>query len=153
MATIAQFSQNLSRLANSSFLNSLLLQAIKDTEKIAISLQKQQLTEGYDSEDKEIGRYSQASENIYISEGKKSNQPKIAGQLFNFDDTGSFLKEIKLEYSNNDATFWSTDSKTPELIGKYKNIFGLDNYNLSNYVKNSLAPKFILSIKRELNIT
>lgn len=150
MATIAQFSQRLSRIANRELLIELLLKAIDETQKIAISLQRQQLEEGYNSEEKEIGRYSKATELIYQQEGRISNQPKVAGELFNFDDTGSFLDGLKLEFTSSEVLFTSSDSKTDELNFKYRNIFGLDPTNLKNYIMNAVLPKFILSIRLQL---
>ncbi|QQO97048.1 structural protein/putative neck protein [Cellulophaga phage Nekkels_1] len=152
MATIAQASQNWSRIANQAYLTSILLRVIKETEPIAISLQKQQLEEGYNNEEQEIGRYKASSQSIYESEGRTSNKPKIEGELFNFDDTGDFLEGIQLKFTNKEVSFFSTDSKTPELIGKYRNLFGLDPYNFRNYIVNSVLPKFIFQLRKDLKL-
>lgn len=153
MSTIAEFEKRITKVADKEFLIEALMASIKDTEEIAISLQRQQLEEGYNRDEQEIGRYSRATELIYLfGGGRKPNKPKIEGELYNFDDTGSFLGGLKLIIENGVAYFTSSDEKTNELLVKYPNMFGLDPFNLNNYLKNAVIPRFIFRIRTELNL-
>lgn len=153
MATIIQFQERLQTLANREELERLVFYAIKETKKIAISLQKQQLSEGRNNEDKEIGTYSRSTElNYLFGKGPKPRQPKIEGEPYNFEDTGGLFDGMTLQFDKDQVSFWSTDEKTPFLVIKYKGLLGLDEYNLKNYVQNAVFPIFMREFRKVLKI-
>lgn len=151
MTNLLEFQQGLEKLSNTDYLVELLFNAIRNTEKIALSLQKQQLNEGRDNEDRLIGVYSKSTEDRY-GPGNQPRKPKIAGQPYNFEDTGGLFDNMLLLYDDNKVSFWSKDGKTELLVDKYQNLFGLDDYNLRNYLLNSILPVLIPNIKQVLKI-
>lgn len=148
MATVIEFQKRLAKIADRKAIEKILFDSIRSTEKIALSLQKQQLGDGRDNEDKEIGVYSEATENW--PRDYQPRKPKIAGQPYNFEDTGGFFDNMKLVFGDGEVSFWSTDSKTPLLADTYGNIFGLDDTNLRNYIQNSIYPLLMLQIRKTL---
>lgn len=109
--------------------------------------------EGRDIFDKEIGTYSRSTELEYLfGDGPKPRKPKIEGQPYNFEDTGSFFDGFYLDISNGMAEWKSKDSKTPLLVQKYGDIFGLDDVNLKNVIKNILVPGFQKYIRTILQL-
>lgn len=150
MGNLIQLQKNLSKLANKEYLIQMLFEAIRDTEEIALSLQKQQLGEGRNNEDESLGTYSRATELIYRFGDKKPRKPKIEGQLYNFEDTGDFFDDMYLLFGKDEVQFWSNDEKTPLLVEKYNNLLGLDDYNLRNYLKNSITPLLIIQVRKVL---
>ena len=150
MATIAQFSQRLSRIANREALELILFVEIKRYENIFVRLQKEQLNKGEDNEGDLFGTYTEATQKIAALE--RPRKPKVAGQPYNFEYTGGLFDGMELRVSENQAYFFSTDSKTEELIGKYDGLFGLQPENLKEVISNVIAPAFILQIRKELNL-
>lgn len=150
MATIAQFQQRLSRIANKSVLEIILFIEIKRYENIFIRLNKEQLSDGEDNQGKILGTYKKSTEKIAKTENPR--QPKIAGQPFNFEYTGGLFDGFELRVFEKEAYFYSTDGKTDLLIGKYKGLFGLQEDNLKKVISTVILPAFILSIRKELNL-
>lgn len=150
MATIAQFSQRLSRIANKESLELILFVEIKRYENVFINLNKKQLSQGEDNEGVLFGTYSQATEEIAKSENPR--KPKKAGQPFNFEYTGGLFDGFELLVDGTQAQFWSKDKKTEELILKYDGLFGLQPDNLKEVISKVIAPAFILQIRKELNL-
>jgi len=150
MATIAQFQQRLSRIANKSVLEIILFIEIKRYENIFIRLNKEQLSKGEDNQGKKLGTYKKATEEIAKTQNPR--QPKIAGQPFNFEYTGGLFDGFELRVFEKEAYFYSTDDKTDLLIGKYKGLFGLQEDNLKKVISTVILPAFILSIRKELNL-
>lgn len=152
MGSLVQFQKNLQKLDDRKYLNDILFNAIRKTEKIAISLQKQQLSEGRDNQDKVVGTYSRATELESLFGDVKPRQSKREGDPYNFEWTGDFFDGMELLFSSDEVSFWSKDSKTPLLVEKWENIMGLDDINLYNYIQNALYPLIMLQIRKTLQI-
>ena len=150
MGSLITLQKNLQKLANREYLIKILFQAIRDTEKIALSLQKEQLAEGRNNEDKEIGTYSRATDLFYRFSDNKPRKPKIEGQPYNFEDTGDFVDNMYLLFGKDEVQFYSSGEATPILVDRYKNLFGLDDYNLRNYLKNAITPLLIIQVRKVL---
>ena len=152
MATLIEFQKKLQPLTNRKVLEEMLFLAIKETKNVAESLQKQQLGEGRSNEDEIIGTYARSTELEYIFGGRQSRKPKIEGEPYNFEDTGGFIDGITTIFEKDQVSFWSTDEKTPLLVSKYDNLLGLDDYNLSKYVLNSVFPIFENNFLKRLGL-
>ena len=138
MGNLSELQKGLQRLSEGDRLLKLLFEAVRATEKVALSLQKQQLSEGYSQKDELIGVYTKTTQNI--AEHRDVRQPKIAGEPYNFEWTGDFFDGMELIFEGDTVRFYSTDTKAELLADKYQNLFGLDDYNLNNYLQNSILP-------------
>lgn len=150
MANLNEFQIGLQQLINEGFLINILFDAIQQTEKVALSLQKSQLDEGRDNKGGLIGEYTKKTEEL--AKNERTRKPKIAGEPYNFQYTGGLFDKMVLLYEKPNVIFYSKDSKTELLVDTYQNLFGLDDYNLNNYLANSIAPTILLRIKSTLRL-
>ena len=150
MATIAEFQQRLSRIASKKSLELILFTEIKRHEKIFVRYNKEQLSKGENNEGEIIGTYTEATEEMAADDNPR--QPKIAGQPYNFEYTGGLFDGFELRVFEDNAYFFSTDSKTPELVSQYKGLFGLQEDNLREIIKTVIIPAFVFQIRKELNL-
>lgn len=155
MATIPQIRKKIS-LIDPKRLEELVFEIIKQHEKTLVSLNKQQLSDGRDTNERLLGTYSRATEidALYrsqgIREGIPPRKPKIEGEPYNFEDTGDFFDHFFLKVNNREAVFGSTGEATDELLRKFPDIFGLDQYNLTNVIHNTLKPRLIEQVRKQL---
>lgn len=148
MATIVEFQKRLQKLDSDTSLELILFVEIKRHEKVFIEANKLQLSFGKDNKGEIIGTYTEATENW--DRGYTPRKPKIAGEPYNFEDTGRFFDGFELLVDGKEAQFWSTDEKTPFLVAQYKDIFGLRPENLKDIIKRVILPAFILQIRKHL---
>lgn len=81
---------------------------------------------------------------------KLKGQPTDRVTLF---DTGSFYQKIKTNVSGQLVITDSEDEKSEKLKKKYgKRIFGLSENYRSEYLRETLNPKFLASIKASLQL-
>ena len=152
MANLYEFQERLTKLNNRDTLNKFLFDVIKETQRIALSLQKQQLSDGQDSEGKLLGTYSRETEIISLFEKPSPRQPKREGEPYNLEWTGGFFDNMYLIFGKEEVSFWSKGESTPDLIAKHDDLFGLDDYNMPNYIKNTVLPIFLTKIRKVLQI-
>lgn len=152
MANLQEFQTRLKKLNNRQELYAIAFKIVKQTQKIAISLQKQQLSEGQDNEGNIIGTYSRATELESLFGDNKPRTSKEEGQPYNFEWSGGLFDNMFLLFGDDEVSFWSKDSKTPELVEKYDNLLGLDDYNLPNYIRNSILPLLQLEARKVLQL-
>lgn len=150
MANIAQFQKAIQPLLNPSYLEKILFDEIRRFENIFVNQQKAQLNEGLSYKGKIFGEYSQATEEIAKNENPR--KPKIAGQPFNFEYTGSFFDGMELQVFQDRAEFWSTDSKTPMLVAKYDDLFGLTPERFSKIFDRVIFPAFMNEIRKTISL-
>ncbi len=150
MGNLVELQKGLERLSNESYLLDVLFRLIKKTEKDAIRLQRQQLNDGFDNLERTIGVYTKTTENK--AKGRRTRKPKIAGEHYNFEDTGDFFDGMYLIFEQDNVKFFSKDSKTELLEDKYENLFGLTEFNLRNYLNNIILPLMIAAILKETRL-
>lgn len=108
---------------------------IASTKQELSDLNREQLRHGYDKNGERLRPYSSLTYAI-----DKNQRNPLAG-VGNPDlrDTSKFYNGWKIDVSQTDITFDSTDSKTPDLESKYgQTIFGLTTESKSTYVTNIL---------------
>ncbi|WP_431129758.1 hypothetical protein [Flagellimonas flava] len=153
MANLFQLQERFQKLDRPKNLEKILFQTIRKNEKTLLSLNKQQLGEGRDVHGNITGTYSRATEIEYrFGEGPRPRKPKIEGQPYNYEDQGDFLDGFFLDISNGQAEWNSKDSKTPLLVQKYGDLFGLDDENLKLSIKNIIVPALLTHIRSTLKI-
>ena len=150
MANLFEFASLFKKVTTAKALELSLFIEIKKAEKHFIDAQKEQLNEGEDFNGKTIGTYSFATE--LISKETKPRKPKIAGQPFNFEDTGGFFDGMVLDVFEDKASFWSEDEKTPLLVTRYKNLFGLQDEKLRKVIKSIVLPALLNTIRKDLRL-
>ena len=148
MANLAEFQKRFAKIASRESLELILFVEIKRYENIFVNLQQKQLGEGEDNEGDVFGFYTEATENWPRTDTPR--KPKKAGDPYNFQDTGGLFDGMELLVDGKEAQFWSTDGKTPELIVKYKNLFGLQDDNLKEVISKIIYPAFMLQIRKIL---
>lgn len=146
MASIVQFRKNIAKISNQKYLEKALFDEIKRYENIFVNQQKQQLNEGVSFKGKIFGVYKP------FERENTPRQPKIPGTPYNFEDTGGFFDNMTLEVFEDRAEFWSTDSKTPLLVTKYKDLFGLEPERFSEIFNRVIYPAFMLEIRKKLQL-
>ena len=62
------------------------------------------------------------------------------------EDTGAFYRGIDLQLSNVDYELTSTDYKTPDLLNKYGDVFGLSDQAKDDYRADTLKPRVVEAI-------
>lgn len=112
---------------------------------------KGQMFQGEDTEGNIIGYYSRATEESFG--GRYANPPKIAGEPYNFQDTGDLFEAFTLQFRGGLLVIYSTDSKVPLLEEKYGNrLFGLTIENQDKLNYEILKPHLIAFVRRILQV-
>ena len=126
-----------------------------DIKRIIINLNRiNQLTKGLNSEGETIGVYSVVtditSENtVFTFEGNRYE--KIAGEPYNFVDTGDFFKSFQVQVDGDGFVIVADDNKENEtLTDKYgENILGLTRESL-NELGQKIIPLLIDKTRKEI---
>ena len=156
MGTLAQQLEKAKKLTPQQISNNL-FDFLKSIQKEIVEINKKQITEeSKDIFEKAIGYYSEATEYITTENALlgKGNKIKKAGDPFDGDDTGNWLKGFYVNVSNAELKFGSTDSKT-EIILQSDNwlsdeLFGLSDKDLRELINTRLLPFILNNIKKEL---
>jgi len=97
----------------------------------------EQMLFGNNADGEDIGEYRSESY-AAMKQSMNSRPPAMVPDL---RLTGAFHSGMKVDYTGNDLTFTSTDSKTSELTAKYgQNIFGLTPRNQQNIQNDVIFP-------------
>ena len=150
MANLYQLQENIQKIANRVELETVIFDEINRYKNVFINLNKKQLSEGESSEGDLFGVYSKATEEIAKTENPR--KPKVAGDPYNFEYTGGLFDGFQLIVKDNQAQFWSTDSKTEELVVEYEGLFGLQDDNLKEVISKVIYPAFMIQIRKRLQI-
>lgn len=154
MATVHQFRERLEPLANKEFLYSLFLGVVSGLQEYLLDFNKIRLEVGQDIFGRTIGTYSKATElESLFGQGPRPIKPKVEGQPYNFQWTGGLFDGMYIEFSKDSFTFTSKDQKTPELVAKYGDIFGLQEKDLQEALDNKIYPGFMELIRKQLLLT
>lgn len=123
-------------------LREILIRREQDVLKI---LKEEQLNKGIDSSGKVVGVYSPITEQISFEKqllGNSPRKPKIAGQPYNFEDTGSFLDGFDMMFEDMKSySLFSRDSKAEFLKEKYGDIDTLTKQNNERVNQEILRPE------------
>lgn len=151
MGTLLQLQQRIRPLRSKEVVYGVLFEVIKRFEAYLIDFNLIQLEEGRNIRNELLGRYSRATEiESLLGEGPRPIQPKREGEPYNFQWTGGLFDGFTLIIENNTATFTSRDSKTPLLVEKHGDIFGLSPENLAEAIKDRIGPAFVQAIREKL---
>lgn len=150
MATLYQFQQKLAKINSQKYLELALFEQIKRYENIFLRYQKEQLNEGEDAEGNIFGVYKQSTEDWDRSYTPR--KPKIAGEAYNFEDTGGLFDGMRLDVFEDKAEFWSDDSKTADLVNRFKGFFGLSDERLREVIKTVIYPAFMIELRTVLGL-
>lgn len=149
--SLIQLQRNVEALADIEEIYGILFDVIRSLEAYLIDLNLLQLEEGKNVQGQIIGRYSRATELFALFGSQiKPIEPKVEGEPFNFQWTGGFFEGFRLQIQGNTATFYSTDSKTPLLVEKYGDIFGLTEEHLQEAVTEKIYPAFVKAFRARL---
>jgi len=153
MATAVQLRARLEPLRDRETVYGLFLDVVKSFEAYLIDLNQIRLEEGQDIFGDLIGRYSRATElESLFGEGPRPIQPKREGEPYNFQWTGGLFDGMYIDIFPDRAQFTSRDSKTPELIAKYGDMFGLQPQDLEESLREKLYPGFMKLIRNQLGL-
>lgn len=112
-----------------------------------LSLNKEQMTAGYDSEQQRIGVYALTS-----YERMKRQMFPEAGGWVNLRLTGAFQDRMKLTVNSKEWKVTSDDGKAAKLTDKYGlRIFGLSPQQTQVYRSQYFWPEFMWLVNRQLN--
>lgn len=148
---LVQLQRNVQALDDKEVIYGLVFEVIKRFEAYLIDLNLLQLEEGKNPEGRILGTYSRSTElEALFGDGPRPIEPKREGEPYNFQWTGGLFDGMILTVENNTATFYSTDSKTPILLEKYGNIFGLSKEHLQEAVSQKIYPAFAQAFRARL---
>lgn len=122
---------------------------IERRDKVLRILKDEQLGEGKNSKGHIIGRYSKNTPS-YINPSNPPKQPKIPGQPYNFEWTGSLFDKMYLAFDDlKSYSLFSQDEKASFLQKEYGDIFTLTKQNNERVNQEILRPEmYEIIIKR-----
>ena len=134
-----------------NILRKILINRKQDVLKI---LKDEQLGKGFDASGKVIGTYSETTEIISIENqllGRKPRKPKVAGQPYNFEDTGSLFDNMDMMFEDlKSFSLFSKDSKANFLEKEYGDIYTLTNKHNERVNQEILRPEMYDEIIKRL---
>lgn len=153
MGTVLSLKKRLETLNNREKVYGLFFGVVKRFEAYLIDLNLIRLEEGQDVTGKVTGTYSRATElESLFGAGPRPIKPKIQGQPYNFQWTGGLFDGMKINLFGDRAEFTSTDSKAPELIARYGELFGLQERDLVEALQDRLYPGFMELLRNQLQV-
>lgn len=153
MATAVQLRTRLEPLRDRDTVYGLFFDVVKSFEAYLIDLNQIRLEEGHDVFGDLTGRYKRSTElESLFGDGPRPIRPKTEGEPYNFQWTGGLFDGMFIEIFGDRAEFTSRDSKTPELVAKYGDIFGLQGQDLEEALREKLYPGFMQLIRNQLGL-
>ena len=131
------------------------LETIKENENIVISAQVDQMRHGIASDGKYIGEYSKSIQGQAYAAYKdeKGLQDPAPYGFVNLYNTGDFTKGINLDYSNDYALPYSTDSKEKTLLQKYsEKIYGLSEKWMYKIINSHLRKSYQKILRKRVQL-
>lgn len=151
MANLLDFRKNLAEVSDRKVLIQIMLDAAYQLRALLIDLNQIQLESGKDINGRVLGRYSRATEIESLFGEIKPIQDKREGEPYNFEWTGGLFDGMKIVARKQSLEFTSSDSKTPLLVAKYGEIFGLTEKHMAEAVE-KIIPLFLEEICKRLQI-
>lgn len=153
VGNLLELQQRVKTLNDREVIYRVLFEVVKRFERYLVDLNLIQLEAGQDNEGRLIGTYARSTElEALFGDGPRPIMPKVEGEPYNFQWTGGLFDGFRLTVENNTATFTSSDSKTPLLVEKYRDIFGLQPRYLEEAVREKLYPAFAKEIRTRLQL-
>lgn len=142
--------------------DNVLANVLNEQEKIVyrnenkiIQLNTSQFENGIGSDDKPLKNSNQLFKGIYTLSTQLTNPKKIAGSLYDFNDTGAFLSgmQIDLDSSLTKVNIFSTGTGASDkkiFFDGYRNLFGLNTTNSQKLNYDIIYPELMQFIKKYL---
>jgi len=151
MATILEQIKRLEKLNEAEITKQLFI-AVKKAENKFIEFNKRQLAIGDNADGEQVGVYAKSTQGYADSDGISTS--KSAGDPYNFDWFGDFYKGFGLSVSGDEATIFSTGIGSGDKANflTTNNLFGLNDDNLSNVIREEILPFINNFARRTLKI-
>lgn len=128
---------------------------IEKHENDIVRLQTSQLDEGMGEDGNILENANPIFSGHYTMATQMINPNKIAGDLYNFFETGAFLSGLQLQMSNDKLSFqlFSTGTGSGDkksFFDGYNNLFGLDNKNSQIVNYDILYPELLTYLNSKI---
>ena len=128
---------------------------IYKNENEIIRLNTSQFESGNGNDDNQLKHNSPIFKGVYSLSTQLANPKKVAGSLYDFYDTGSFLSGLQIEVDGSLTRFsiFSTGTGAGDkklFFDNYRNLFGLNTENTRKLNFEILQPELMNYIKRYL---
>ena len=128
---------------------------IYKNENEIIRLNTSQFESGNGNDDNQLKHNSPIFKGVYSLSTQLANPKKVAGSLYDFYDTGSFLSGLQIEVDGSLTRFsiFSTGTGAGDkklFFDNYRNLFGLNTENTRKLNYEILQPELMNYIKRYL---
>ena len=128
---------------------------IYKNENEIIRLNTSQFESGNGNDDNQLKHNSPIFKGVYSLSTQLANPKKVAGSLYDFYDTGSFLSGLQIEVDGSLTRFsiFSTGTGSWDkklFFDNYRNLFGLNTENTRKLNYEILQPELMNYIKRYL---
>ena len=128
---------------------------IYKNENEIIRLNTSQFESGNGNDDNSLKHNSDLFKGVYSLSTQLANPKKVAGSLYDFYDTGSFLSGLQIEVDGSLTRFsiFSTGTGAGDkklFFDNYRNLFGLNTENTRKLNLEILQPELMNYIKRYL---
>jgi hypothetical protein len=125
---------------------------LKNEAKIT-NLNKNQFTDGLGSDNRKLFNADRTFTGIY--KPNNPNPAKISGELYDFFETGSFIKGLRVGFKNgiDKINIFSVGQGTGDksiFFTGYTNLYGLDDVNAEILNFDIIYPQLMLFIKKHL---
>lgn len=132
-------------------INKIAMNTLEQKQRDVVSLNVEQMMDGYDKNGRVIGEYKNES---YRRKKNRMN-PRPGFGFADLKLTGKYHESLKLEIeSDKKYKIFATDTKAPKIEAMFgKSMYGLDNKSKSILLDNSGYRKlFFENLRRELNL-
>ena len=138
LSRLTDISKGLAKVSSEEFYTDI----IKSLDFELEEYQRLQMSRGQNNEGNPIGELRSAA----YARRKKANGGIAPLGRVDLRDTTAFQDSIFTKVSNNFITWGATDSKTSDLVKKYGDIFGLNDFTLKEFQEEILKPRLIKEI-------
>ena len=139
LSKLVKISEGLTLVSSEKFY----IETIEELDRELEQAQVNQMLKGQTNNGSLIEPKYAAITRKFKANDSRYNAPMGTPNLLN---KGDFQDDIFAKIEGNFVKWGSTDSKTPDLMDKYKNIFGLNDMSLEEFIKDVLTPVLIQKI-------
>ena len=151
MATILEQIKRLEKLNEAEITKQIFI-AVKKAENKFIEFNKRQLAIGDNADGEQVGVYAKSTQGY--ADAENIDERKTLNTPYNFQWFGNFYKGFSLTVSGDEATIFSTGigSGGKANFLTTNNLFGLNDENLSNVIREEILPFINNFARRTLKI-